>query len=305
MEIRQIRYFLAVAEELHFTRAADKLHVAQPALSQQIRQLEEEIGAKLLERTNRRVELTPAGELFRKRALGAMEQLHRAAAEAGQEGRGEAGSLSVGFVSSAVWGVLPAMLRQFRKTAPLAEIELRELDPAQQLQDIRERRLDLGMMHAVLDQPELSTVVISRDRLIVALPEKHQAAGKPGVSLKSLAGETFLIPKRHASAGFHELVIAACNQAGFVPARTQATRLLQTAVGLVAGGAGIALVPESFRANLRIRGVVYRSLRGETPVADLIAVWRADNPSPLLARFRRELDAILRADLAVARAAWR
>jgi DNA-binding transcriptional LysR family regulator len=196
LEIRQVRYFLAVAEELHFTRAAEKLHVAQPALSQQIRQLEEKIGARLLQRDNRRVELTPAGEVFRTRALIAMDQMNRAAAEAGQAGRGEAGSLSIGFVSSAVWGVLPVLLRQFRKKVPMADIELRELEPAEQLRDIRERHLDLGMMHAVLDQPDLSTVVIARDPLIVALPEKHKAAGKASVSLKSLADETFLVPRR-------------------------------------------------------------------------------------------------------------
>jgi DNA-binding transcriptional LysR family regulator len=293
LEFRQIRYFLAVAEELHFTRAAYKLHVAQPALSQQIRQLEEEIGVKLLERSNRRVQLTPAGEVFRTRSLVAIDQMNRAATEAGQAGRGEAGSLSIGFVSSAVWGVLPVLLRQFRRKAPLAEIELRELDPAEQLREIRERHLDFGMMHAVLDQPDLTSIVIARDRLIVALPEKHKAAAKASVALKSLADETFLIPKRHAAAGFHELVMTACNQAGFAPARTQATRLLQTAVALVAGGIGIALVPASFRDNLKIRGVVYRSLQGDTPLAELIAVWRGDNNAPLLTRFRQELEAVL------------
>jgi DNA-binding transcriptional LysR family regulator len=294
VEFRQIRYFLAVAEDLHFTRAADKLHVAQPALSQQIRQLEEEIGAKLFDRTNRRVELTPAGVIFRTRALIAMDQMSRAAAEACQAGRGEAGSLSIGFVSSAVWGALPVALRQFRDQAPLAEIELRELEPSDQLRDIQEQHLDLGMMHAAIDQPDLSSVVIARDPLIVALPEKHPAAARNTVGLKSLSEETIIVPKRHASMGFHELVIAACHDAGFLPARTQATRLLQTAVALVAGGVGIALVPESFRDNLQIRGVVYRSLAEQAPVAELIAVWRTDNASPLLARFRRELESVLR-----------
>jgi DNA-binding transcriptional LysR family regulator len=294
VEFRQIRYFLAVAEELHFTRAAHRLHVAQPALSQQIRQLEEEVGAQLFERSNRRVELTPAGEAFRSRALIALDQMNRAAVEAGQAGRGESGSLSIGFVSSAVWGVLPVLLRRFRKDAPLAEVELRELDPADQLRDIRERHLDVGFMHAVLDEPQLSFVVVARDKLVVALPEKHRAAADPAVELRSLATETIFIPKRHASTGFHELVIAACGNAGFAPARTQSTRLLQTSVALVAGGVGIALVPESFRDNLKIRGVVYRPIQGETPVAELKAVWRADNHSPLLARFRNELDMVLK-----------
>lgn len=294
MEFRQIRYFLAVAEELHFTRAAEKLHVAQPALSRQILQLEEEIGAKLLERTNRRVGLTPAGEAFRRRALIAMDQMTRASAEAGQAGRGEAGTLSAGFVSSAVWGVLPQVLRRFRQKAPLAHAELRELEPAEQLRDIRERRLDVGMMHAVLRDPELSTVVVARDRLVVALPTGHPAAARDTVALGSLSAETIFIPRRHASVGFHELVTAACGKAGFSPARTQPIRLLQTAVALVAGGAGIALVPESFRENLKVRGAVYRPLQGEPPVAELIAVWRKDNESPLLARFRAELEAVAR-----------
>lgn len=301
MEFRQIRYFLAVAEELHFTRAADKLHVAQPALSQQIRQLEEELGVKLLNRTNRRVELTPAGDAFRSRARIAMEQIARATAEASQTGKGETGSLSIGFVSSAVWGALPVLLRRFREQTPLAEIELRELEPSEQLRALRERHLDIGMMHASIDQPDLSSAIIARDRLIVALPESHPAVANTEVELKTLADETIFIPKRHASAGFHELVIQACLKAGFRPARTQATRLLQTAVALVAGGVGIALVPEAFRENLQIRGVVYRSLVGETPIAELIAVWRTDNDSPLLGRFQRELDAILSARLNINR----
>ena len=295
MEFRQIKYFLAVADLLHFTRAAERLHVAQPALSLQIRQLEEEIGAKLLERSNRRVALTPAGEAFRARALIALDHAERAVIEAGQVSRGEAGSISIGFVSSAVCGVLPLALRRFREHVPLAGIELRELEPSEQLHDIRAQHLDLGMMHATFEDPELSSVVISREPLIVAVPEQHAAAAASSVELKSLAEETIFAPKRHASAGFHELVLAACREAGFVPVKIQSTRLLQTAVGLVAGGLGVALVPSSFRECLRVRGVVYRSIAGKTPVAEMIAVWRTGNMSRLLARFRRELRAALRA----------
>lgn len=294
MELRQLRYFLAVAEELHFTRAADKLHVAQPALSQQIRQLEEEIGAQLLERTNRRVVLTPAGEVFRTRARVALDQIGRAAAEAGQVGRGEAGTVSIGFVSSAVWGVLPVLLRRLRQVVPMANIELRELEPSEQLRDIRGQHLDVGMLHASLNDPELSSMVIAQDRLIVALPEKHKAALKDRVDLRTLSEETIILPKRHASVGFHELVVTACGAAGFVPARTQSTRLLQTAVALVAGGIGVALVPESFRDHLEIRGVVYRPLTEMTPMAELIAVWRTDNLDPLVSKLQAELKTVLK-----------
>jgi DNA-binding transcriptional LysR family regulator len=294
VEFRQIKYFLAVADLLHFTRAAEKLHVAQPALSQQIRQLEEEIGAKLLERSNRRVALTPAGEAFRARAIVALDHAERAVVEAGQVNRGEAGSISIGFVSSAVFGSLPLALRRLRENVPLAGIELRELEPSEQLRDIRAQHLDIGLMHASLDDQQLSSLVVSREPLIVALPERHAAVGRPSVQLRSLSEELIFVPKRHASAGFHELVLRACHDAGFVPLRIQSTRLLQTAVALVAGGLGVALVPESFRGNLQIRGVVYRPIAGKPPVAEMIAVWRTGNTSRLLNRFRRELRTSIR-----------
>jgi DNA-binding transcriptional LysR family regulator len=289
MEIRQLRYFLAVAEDLHFTRAAQRLHIAQPALSQQIRQLEEEVGAKLLERTNRRVALTPAGETFRVRAALVVEQANRALSEASQIGRGEAGTVSIGFVSSAVYGVLPDLLRHFRESVPAAKVELQELEPAEQLEGIEQFRLDLGLMHAALHESTLGSVVVSSDRLIAAIPEGHPAARSSQVSLRDLAGETFFIPKRHSHSGYYEIVLAACKSAGVVPARIQPTRLLQTAVALVAGGLGVTLVPQSFDGNLYIKGVLYRPLAGTAPVARLIAVWNKENNSPLMARLKNEL----------------
>jgi DNA-binding transcriptional LysR family regulator len=289
MELRQLRYFVAVADELHFTRAAARLHVAQPALSHQIRQLEEEIGVVLLERTNRRVRLTAAGEVFRIRARLALEQTARAADEARLVDSGETGTLSIGFVSAAVCGALPGLLRNFRQASPGVSIDLRELEPSEQLAAIRDEHLDIGMMHAVLHERELETVTMSRERLIVALPERHPEAGQRRVVLKKLANETIFLPKRHAAAGFHEVVMNACQRAGFVPAKTQTTRLLQTAVCLVAGRLGIALVPESFRDQFSMKGVVYRLLSGPSIETELVAVWRRDNKSPLLRRFQREI----------------
>ena len=289
MELRQLKYFLAVAEELHFTRAAVKLRVAQPALSHQIRQLESEIGVVLFERTNRRVRLTPAGIAFQIRARVVIEQAGRAASDAVRAGSGLAGSISIGFVSSAAFGVLPGILRRFRQSSPGAEVELRELEPSEQLMAIREDRLDLGMMHALLKDPDLETCPLSRDKLIVALPQGHPEAARRSVHLRKLAAETFIMPPRHAAAGFHEVVMAACHKAGFSPAKVQATRLLLTAVSLVGGRLGVALVPESFRDTLSIRGVVYRPLSGPAPQADLIAVWRRDNASSLLRGLRVDL----------------
>jgi len=289
MELRQIRYFLAVAQELHFTRASKALYVAQPALSQQIRLLEEEIGTRLFERTNRRVRLTPAGEAFLARARFALEQAAKAASDAARVGRGEAGSISIGFVSTAIYSVLPQLLRWCRDQLPAVHVELHELEPSEQFAALRRGSLDVGMMHASMEDPELESVVVSRERLVVALPEKHPAALKQRVDLRLLAQETVLLPPRHELAGFHDLVVSAFQRAGYMPAATQSVRLLQTAVGLIAGGIGIALVPVSFQEHLRIRGVVYRPLTGLKTEAELVAVWRKDDSSSLLARVTKNL----------------
>ena len=297
MELRQLRYFLAVAEDLHFTHAAERLHVAQPALSQQISQLEREVGVKLLERTSRSVVLTSAGEVFRKRASIAIEQLERAAADAGTIGRGEAGVISLGFVSAAVVNILPVMLRWFRHEIPAAVIDLRELDPSEQIECIRQRHLDVGLFHASIEAPELQSMVVVREKLIVALPENHPAACKEQVELKALAKETIFLARRHTFPGFYELVIHACQKEGFEPTCLQPMNLLQTAVALVAGELGIALVPESFRHNLPVRGVIYKPLADPALVAEMVAVWRADNKSPLLTTFRSGLTRLVQEGL--------
>jgi DNA-binding transcriptional LysR family regulator len=285
MELRQLRYFLAVAEELHFTRAAERLYVAQPALSLQIRQLEEELGVKLFERLKHRVQLTPAGRVFAQRARFALEQTQKAAKKAALVGRGEAGSFSIGFVSSAVVSVLPGILRSYSSQIPAVTIELLELDPSEQLEGLRNGTLDLGVMHALVETPDLEMATLVREELLAALPASHPAAQDKQVDLAMLAEETFLVPKRHEFGGLHEVVIDACHKAGLVPRKIQATRLLQTALCLVGGGLGVALVPESFRENVQIKGLAYRPLASKL-VVDLVAVWLNGNESLLLERLR-------------------
>jgi len=289
MEMRQLRYFLAVAEELHFTKAAALLHVAQPALSHQIRRLEEEIGAKLFDRTNRRVRLTPAGDIFRDRVRVSLDQAARAAAEAGRVGRGETGTVSLGVGSSAVWTILPGLLRRFRRMAPEATIDLREMEPSEQLDGLKHETLDFGFLRAPVRDPELDSVVVSRERMIVALPERHRAAAERRVDLRSLAKETIIVPRRQSMPASHEIALLACDQAGFAPAKIITTRFMQTALCLVAGRLGFALVPELFAQNLQVTGVVYRALIRQAPVTELIAAWRKDNNLPLVRRFQDEL----------------
>lgn len=292
MELRHLRYFLAVAEELHFTRAATLLRVAQPALSHQIRQLEEEIGARLLDRTKHKVKLTPAGEVFRNRARIVLEQANRAAEDAGKIGRGDAGSISIGVGSTGIWSVLPELLRKLRHVSSAITITIREMEPSDQMEALRHQTIDFGIMAAKPIDPELDSTVLSREKLIVALPEGHPATARHAVELRSLAQETMILPGRLAMPGFHEIVMAACEDAGFVPADMLTTRLIQTVVCLVAGRLGVALVPESFGRNLQIRGVAYRPLRGSAPITELSAVWRRDNDLPLVLRFRNELRSI-------------
>ncbi len=289
MEIRHLRYFCVLAEQLHFTKAALLLNVAQPALSHQIKQLEEELGTQLVERSNRRVRLTPAGEVFRDRAARILEQLDQAARETARVGQGEAGSLVVGVVSTAVCSILPEILRGIRREAPNISIDIREMEPAEQVEALRRETIDIGLLFLAIQDPAFDSLVVSRERLIVALPTGHPAATAEKVRLGDLEAETFLIPRQQPVPGFHEVVLETLRSRGIPAPRLQPTRLLQTAVFLVAGHLGVALVPESFRNHLRVRGCIYRDIAGAPAHADLIGLWRTGSVQPVLGRFIRQL----------------
>lgn len=282
MEFRQLRYFLAVAEDLHFTRAAERLHVAQPALSLQIRHLEEELGARLFDRQKHRVVLTPAGHALAIRARQILEHTDKAALEAAQIGNGQAGTLAIGFVSSAGLAVLPRILACLRQRMPHAMVDLQELDPTEQVSALRKGSIDAGFLHALAATSDIEVSVVRRDRLIACLPADHAAASRDRIDLEDLRDQTFLLPKRHEFGGIHEVVVGACHRVGFIPARIQSTRLLQTAVALVGGGLGVALVPESFRESMQIKGVVYRPLSNPNLEVELLAAWLRANDSNLL-----------------------
>jgi DNA-binding transcriptional LysR family regulator len=295
MEIRQLRYFLAVAERMHFTRAAEFLHISQPALSQQIRMLEQEIGVKLLERTNRRVQLTPAGMAFRVRAQAALEEAAEAASDARMVERGEWGSISIGFVTTAAVVLLPKLLDQFCSQFPCAMVELRELDPGAQLEALEQKRIAVGFTSVPGDLPSLECRLLARDELIVALPDRHPIARHRAIDLKDLSEERFLIPPRRLTPGIHEEILTACHRAGFVPKYSQPIKLAETAVCLVAGNLGIALIPKSFR-RLKVSGVVYRPLKHETLVIDLYAIKRKNPESPLVDNFWSFVEAMSQKD---------
>lgn len=287
MELRHLRYFVTLAEELHFRRAAERLHIAQPPLSQQIRQLEKELGFELFHRTKRNVQLTEAGQVFLGEVQQILSQLQQAIQIGQQTSRGEIGQLVVGFVSSAAYNILPTILRTFRSSVPGVSIELHELTTDQQLKWLRESRMDVGFLRPPVEENRFSCETIFQEPLMVALPETHLLASQSDVCLTSLANEPFILFPRILAPGLYDLIISLCQQAGFSPKVVQEAIQMQTIVSLVAAEMGVAIVPASLQ-NLQRIGVVYKTLQEPTPkvafVADVGAaiamIWRKNETSP-------------------------
>ena len=305
MELRRLRYFVAVAEALHFGRAAARLHISQPPLSRQIQQLEHELGAMLFRRSKRRVELTDAGAylLIEARrllsdadALG--ERLRRAAS-------GEVGYLALGFISAVDYSVLPGVLSAYRKAYPGVSLELRELTTDVQLRELRDGRIDAGMLLAPVDDAALATMPLSREPLVVALPAADPLArANRRVWLRALAARPFILSPRAVATGLHDMILGFCETAGFAPRVAQEAIQLQTIVSLVSAGLGVALVPASLR-DLRRSGVVYRRLRETSPPFTVLLAWRRSNRSASLAHFVATTRQLLRRSTASRRAATR
>jgi DNA-binding transcriptional LysR family regulator len=289
VELRQLRYFVAIAEEGNFSRAAQRLHVSQPPLSTQIKSLEEELGMRLLERTNRGVSLTAAGSVFFEETRAVLARLEHARDEALRVDRGDIGMLAVGFVSIADYGILPPALKHFRASFPLVEVQLHELTTDAQIRELRATRLDLGIALAPVDESELEFERLLREELVLAAPSGHPAVkGSGAVDLRALAKESFIIPPRDIGPGLYDLIISHCHAAGFAPRITQHARQMQTVVGLVSSGMGFALVPASVR-NLQRTGVQYRPLRGKAAWVEIGTLRRRDAQSAVRDRFAEAL----------------
>ncbi len=291
MELRHLRYFVAVAEELHFRRAAVRLHISQPPLSQQIRALERELGVSLLERNRRRVELTPAGASFLASAREILDAVDRAAGTARRVAGGELGSLSIGFVGSAMLSpTLPAILRDFRARYPDVELGLRELPTTEQLDALLAGRIDIGVIRGPLTIPAnagiFDFIAIQRERLVVALPDTHPFATKPRVRAADLRGETFVILRRRESPGLFASLASVMSDVGGIPDGALEVTEMQTIVGLVASGYGISLVPASVGERER-KGVTFRPLADPSPMLELQVAWRAGERSAVRDAFLR------------------
>jgi DNA-binding transcriptional LysR family regulator len=285
MELRHLRYFVTVAEELHFGRAAERLGIAQPPLSQQIKALEQQIGVLLLLRTKHHVELTAAGTVFAHEARKILAQADQAVHVAQRAARGEIGQLEVGFVSGAVYGKVPSIFRLVRTRYPEISLVLRDLSTEEQMEAIHAHRLDIGLIRPpVIASPSLAVQVIGREPLVIVLPRTHRLAGQKKISLEALAGEPFLHLPRQVAPGFYDQFVSLCTRAGFFPQIVQEARTTQTILSLVAVGMGVSIVPASLR-RLQRTGVVYRPLEGPEPTTELAVIWRIDDENPALLRF--------------------
>jgi DNA-binding transcriptional LysR family regulator len=287
VELRQLRYFVAVAEELHFRRAAARLHISQPPLSQQIARLEKELGCRLLSRTRRRVELTAAGEAFLRDARSMLDELDVAVATVRRIGTGQAGLLRVNFVGSALLSIVPGIIQSFRRRRPDVEIELRERSTLEQLRALAGGLLDVGLVRPPIDADEaLVAEVVMRERTVAAIPSEHPLAKRTRISLRSLAAEPLVLFPREQAPGFHDLLTGRLAATGRSPHVVQYAPEMTTIIGLVAAGIGLSPVPASV-AGLGLEGVTYRPLTG-APDTELLAVTRAGDESPLVAAFLAE-----------------
>jgi len=284
MELRDCRYFAAVAEELHFGRAAARLNMAQPPLSQRIRALEEEIGARLFARPSRSVALTPAGEAFWREVRGILALADKAGETARRVALGLSGRLTVGFVNPATDAFLAAALARFRGLAPDVELELREMPTRAQADALIAGRLDVGFLrYAGQDIPGVTVTVVSREPYILALPAGHALARRARAPLAGLDGMPMILPSRGQLPILADAMAAAFARAGATPVAVQEAASKFTMLSLVAAGIGLALLPASVRVWKR-RGVVYRDIEGDLPRVELAAAVPAGRDSASAAR---------------------
>ena len=281
MELRYLKYFVTVAERQNFTRAAEELHVAQPAISQQIKSLEEELGVSLLHRTKRSVKLTAAGHAFLSEAREILAHAELSKQIARRAARGETGSLAIGCVGASASGFLPELIQSYRKRFPAVRVHLFELTPEQQLQAFAREKIDVGFTRplAAADEKNFTQERIYRDRLMLAVPETHALAKAGQVRLEKFAGEDFVMFKRSEAPKLVDAMTQLCAKAGFTPQVVSEPPMIQTVLMAVAAGIGVAIVPGCVR-SFRQPGVAILPVRPVSPVIDLVLTRPKGEPSP-------------------------
>ncbi|HVS77009.1 MAG TPA: LysR family transcriptional regulator [Steroidobacteraceae bacterium] len=286
MELRHLRYFLAVAEELNFTRAAERLGISQPPLTQQIKALEAELGVTLLDRSAYRIELTDAGRIFAAEAARILGDARSAVQAARRAAAGATGRVRVGFTESASFNSLvTSTLRSYRSDHPAVEVSLEEHPSTELIVALRQGRIDAAFVRPPLPAERgLTLELLEKEPLVAAVPSGHPLAGRREVDLGALASETFILYPRAVRPGLADTVVAACEAAGFSPRVGQYAPQLSSTINLVAASLGISIVPDSMRC-LQAGAVTYLPLRGEPLHALLGVAYRADESSTVVSNF--------------------
>ncbi|MGJ7541643.1 LysR family transcriptional regulator [Variovorax sp. LT1R16] len=293
LETRLLQQFIAVAEELHFSRAAERLHMAQPPLSQAIRRLESEIGSPLFERTKRSVALTPAGTSFLERARSILQSLDESVAHTRRVAQGIDGRLTLTFIHITPYAPLLRALRHFRAASPGVAFEMIEATTREQVEALENGTADIGFMRTPgTSTPTLRFETVAREPIWVALPAGHRLAGHASIELALLKDEDFVASPRPLGPGFHDQLVRLCQAAGFQPRVVQHARKLQTLIALVASGFGMALIPASLASEAR-EDVVFRSITASGSEhllqLDLLMAWNGSQASPLRDRLIEEI----------------
>ena len=289
MELRHLRYFVAVAERLHFRRAAEALNLSQPALSSQVRLLEEDVGARLLERSTHHVVLTPAGRRFLTRARQLLTDADDAAQAARREAAGEMGEMTLGFVPSLTYHLLPLLLRALRAAMPKVELRLQEMDTVQQIEALVRHRIDLGFigLGVTRDTDELRLAQVDEERLVAVLPEDHpllRSRRRRELSLSELAHTPLYLAARETAPLYNPWIIVLCQQAGFQPNLVLEAGQPATTISYAAAGMGATILPAQY-ARLATPGVRFIPLARPVPRYRYFAAWSETNLHPARSRF--------------------
>ncbi|TAL54335.1 LysR family transcriptional regulator [Pandoraea sp.] len=283
IELRHLHYFVVLAETLHYGRAAKQLHISQPPLSRQIVLMERELGVPLFERTRRSVRLTRAGERFYHDARDILNAMALAKRNAVSASRGEEGAISIGFMMSSAYNVLPSLTRTYAAAFPKVDMKLSETLPNLLVEAVRTGQTDVGIMYRPPDCEGLDTLTVYREELVAVLPQRHRLLKSGKVDIGELADESFVSFPREVAPVVYDKIVDHCRHAGFMPRIRLETNLQQTIVNLVGEGLGVALVPWSMR-SMQLPNVAFKPLRN-APVVEVALLWGSDNHNPCVATF--------------------
>jgi DNA-binding transcriptional LysR family regulator len=284
IELRHLRYFLAVAEELNFGRAAERLSITQPSLSRQIQNLEKELKIILFERNQRQIKLTAPGQIFLTEAEQILLRFDQGIQTIKKASRGEIGQLTVGFQGSSVYDIIPVSIKSFRDRFPEVEIIMQHMTTSEQVIAIAENNLDVGFVTPPITDADLKVEILLQEPLVLALPENHPLAARSEISITALANEPLILASRDRGCGLHEQIFDIYQRAGLHANVVCAAREMQVILGFVAAGIGISLLPSHVK-NFQRTGVIYRVLTPEAPIAGLGIAWNPENITPVLLVF--------------------